>query len=108
MDCTCHENRTRTQQMHRATSSHYKCMKPSGRLSIVSLSGVADPSLTSEGSVMPLSSQTWQGTVICDSPWNRKGIASYSILSTNMKKQHQRASAGTTTSSELGQLLVQP
>ena len=55
---------------------------------LVFSSGVADPSLTSEGSAMPLPSL---GSAVgsgdtCGSPWNRKGMVLRSVLSTNTKQ----------------------
>ena len=75
---------------------------------LVSPSGVADPSLTSEGLVMSLPSldSAVGSRFTCGSPWNRKGMVSLSVFSTN--KHHHRASAFMLTSGKLGQLLTQP
>ena len=55
---------------------------------LVSSSGVADPSLTSEESAMPLPSlgSAVGSGVTCGSPWNRKGMVLRSVLSTNTKQ----------------------
>ena len=55
---------------------------------LVSSSGVADPSLTSEGSAMSLPSLRYGvgSGVSCGSPWNRKGIVSRCVLSTHAKQ----------------------
>ena len=55
---------------------------------LVSLSGVTDPSLTSEGSAMSLPSlgSAVGSGVTCGSPWNRKGMALRSVLFTNTKQ----------------------
>ena len=55
---------------------------------LVSASGIADPSLTNEGSAMwlpSLGSAVGSG-VTCGSPWNRKGMVLRSVLSTNTKQ----------------------
>ena len=55
---------------------------------LVSSSGVADPSLTSEGSAMPLPSlgSAVGREVTCGSPWNRNEMVLHSVLSTNTKQ----------------------
>ena len=55
---------------------------------LVSSSGVADPSLTSEGSAMPLPSLGLAvgSGVTCGSLWNLKGMVLRSVLSTNTKQ----------------------
>ena len=55
---------------------------------LVSSSGVADPSLTSEGLAMSLPSlgSAVGNRFTCGSPWNRKGMVSFSVLSTNTKQ----------------------
>ena len=55
---------------------------------LVSLSGVADPSLTSEGSAMSLQSlgSAVGSGATCGSSWNRRGMVLRSVLSTNTKQ----------------------
>ena len=55
---------------------------------LVSSSGVADPSLTCEGSAMPLLSlgSAVGSRFTCGSPWNRKGMILHSVLSANTKQ----------------------
>ena len=55
---------------------------------LVSSSGVAIPSLTSEGSAMspPSLGSAVGSRFTCGSPWNRKGMVSFSVLSTNRKQ----------------------
>ena len=77
---------------------------------LVPSSGVADPSLTSEGLAMPLPSlgSAVGSDVTCGSPWNRKEW--YCVLYSPQirNKHHHRASAFMLTSGKLGQLLAQP
>ena len=55
---------------------------------LVSSSGVTDPSLTSEGLAMslPSLSSAVGSRFTCGSPWNRKGMVSLSVFSTNTKQ----------------------
>ena len=55
---------------------------------LVSSSVVANPSLTSEGLAMSLPSlaPAVGSRFTCGSPWNRKGMVSFSVLSTNTKQ----------------------
>ena len=61
---------------------------------LVPSSGVADPSLTSEGSAMSLPSlgSAVGSRFTCGSPWNRKGMVSLSVLSTLNTKQASQQS----------------
>ena len=75
---------------------------------LVSLSGVADPSLTSEGSAMPLPSQLWGVELPVAHP--EIGREWYCVLYSPQvrNKHHHRASAFMLTSGKLGQLLAKP
>ena len=80
--CTSHEDGT--SRRYRATLSVLNILA----VYLVSSSGVADPLLTSEWSAMSLQSlgSAVGSRFTCGSPWNRKGMVSLSVLSTNTKQ----------------------
>ena len=77
---------------------------------LVSSSGVADPSLTSEESAVPLPSlgSAVGSGVTCSSPWNRKGMVLRSVLSTNTKQAPPQSVSFHVNIRQVGQLLTQP
>ena len=106
--CTCHEDGTSTQQTVYSHIKHIKILA----VYLESWSGVADPSLTSEGSTMPLPSLTLDSAMRSSvtSSVAHSGTARHwhrVLYSPHIpNKHHQRAPDGMSTSSELGQLLA--